>query len=218
MTTDVNNASGIDLEIPAALRRKPAPKPAADPLATAMAQAIAAQTPEAFDKANTEAMLEPLPSERAAPAQPEPAKPSKKIRNAAAGTSLKPRPALDAEKQAKLLADLAEARAEHERLKADKPKPTKPAKAKKPAKPAKKAPPARPAGEGPSGMVAEILKLASRKSGITPAELNELTSWQKAPWKWLFQNPKGTGFCDRWSYKLNVVKDDAGTHYHVTKI
>ena len=69
----------------------------------------------------------------------------------------------------------------------------------------------------PSGMVAECLRLAGRKNGVTPAQLNEATGWQKAPWKWLFSNPKGTGFCDRWGYKLEVVKDGRDVTYFVSK-
>lgn len=47
-------------------------------------------------------------------------------------------------------------------------------------------------------MVVEILKLASRPNGVSPRELNTLTTWKGAPWKWLFSNPKGNGYCDRW--------------------
>ena len=75
-------------------------------------------------------------------------------------------------------------------------------------------PPAKRTGEPkvkqPKGMVVEILKLASRKDGVSPAELNKLTEWKGAPWKWLFSNPKGNGYCDRWGYKFKVIaeKDD----------
>ncbi len=85
----------------------------------------------------------------------------------------------------------------------------------KAAKPAKaKAP---KADRAPSGMVVDILRFASRKNGVTPAELNELTKWKGAPWRWLFKNPKKTGYCDRWGYDFEVAKDDAGTHYKATK-
>ncbi len=47
-------------------------------------------------------------------------------------------------------------------------------------------------------MVVEILKLASRAKGASPAELNALTKWKGAPWKWLFATPKKNGYCDRW--------------------
>jgi hypothetical protein len=40
-----------------------------------------------------------------------------------------------------------------------------------------------------------------------PAELNALTKWKSAPWKWLFSNPKGTGYCDRWGYKFKMLSD-----------
>jgi nucleotide-binding universal stress UspA family protein len=83
-----------------------------------------------------------------------------------------------------------------------KPTAKKPAKAKASAKPKaaakaaakKSAAKAKPAKESkpksPRGMVVEILKLASRAKGVSPAELNELTKWKGAPWKWLFANPK----------------------------
>lgn len=67
-------------------------------------------------------------------------------------------------------------------------------------------------------MVVEILKLASRPSGVSPAELNQLTTWKGAPWKWLFSNPKGTGYCDRWGYAFTVLKTEDGVRYHVAKI
>lgn len=85
-------------------------------------------------------------------------------------------------------------------------------------------PPAKRTGEPkvkqPKGMVVEILKLASRKDGVSPAELNKLTEWKGAPWKWLFSNPKGNGYCDRWGYKFKVIaeKDDPrAVRYHVVK-
>jgi hypothetical protein len=71
---------------------------------------------------------------------------------------------------------------------------------------------------GPSGKAAECLALAARKGGVSPAELNELTKWKGAPWKWLFENPKGNGWCQRWGYSLEVLKGDDGvTRYKVTK-
>lgn len=103
-------------------------------------------------------------------------------------------------------------------------KPAKPA-AKKvvkaAAKPAEKKAAAKPAAKAtksePTGMVKEIIKLALRPKGVTPAELNELTKWKGAPWKWFFQNKKGTGYADRWGYDFSVTKDDAGTHYKLAK-
>jgi len=75
------------------------------------------------------------------------------------------------------------------------------------------------APKAPKGRVAEILKLASRPKGASPAELNELTSWKGASWKWLFQNPKQNGYCDRWGYKLVVHKNEqGGVRYQVSKI
>src|SRR4029077_15217604 len=65
----------------------------------------------------------------------------------------------------------------------------------------------------PRGRVAEILKLASRKHGVSPAELNTLTNWKGAPWKWLFANPKKNGYCDRWHYSFKVAQIDGETRY-----
>jgi hypothetical protein len=89
------------------------------------------------------------------------------------------------------------------------------AKAKKPAKAAKKV---AKRGDGPSGKAAEILRLASRPQGASREELNALTKWSGAPWKWLFKNPKGTGFCDRHKYSLRIAEGKEGkTRYHVAK-
>jgi hypothetical protein len=74
-----------------------------------------------------------------------------------------------------------------------------------------------PKTKAPRGMVVEILKLASRAKGVSPAELNELTQWKGAPWKWLFSNPKNNGYCDRWGYKFKVESTDDGVRYHVEK-
>jgi hypothetical protein len=93
----------------------------------------------------------------------------------------------------------------------------KAAKAPKAAKPAKSAEPKSPKTKAPRGMVVEILKLASRPKGVSPAELNELTKWKGAPWKWLFSNPKNNGYCDRWGYKLTVLSADDGVRYQVVK-
>lgn len=71
--------------------------------------------------------------------------------------------------------------------------------------------------EAPSGMRAKIIELALRPEGVTPAELNELTEWKGAPWKWLFSNPKGTGFADRWGYKLSVVKNGRSASYRLER-
>ena len=102
-----------------------------------------------------------------------------------------------------------------------KPKPAaKKPKAVKNAKPTKKAKASKPRqrGEGPSGRVVEILKLASRTNGVSREELNALTKWSGAPWKWLFMNPKGTGYCDRWGYTLRVIEGKEGeTRYVTTK-
>ncbi|WP_342235000.1 hypothetical protein [Inquilinus sp. OTU3971] len=51
---------------------------------------------------------------------------------------------------------------------------------------------------------------------MTPAELNELTSWKSAPWRWLFSNWQGTGYCDRWGYSREVRKGEGRrVSYHV---
>jgi len=92
-------------------------------------------------------------------------------------------------------------------------KPKKSAKAKAKAKTAK---PAAKAERKPRGMVVKILALASRKGGVSPAELNKLTKWTGAPWKWLFSNPKGNGYADRWGYKFKVAQVDGETRYCVT--
>jgi hypothetical protein len=70
----------------------------------------------------------------------------------------------------------------------------------------------------PTGKVARILKLASRPHGASRAELNKLTGWRRAPWRWLFSNKHGTGYCDRHGYVLRVVEGkDGETRYRVTK-
>jgi hypothetical protein len=103
------------------------------------------------------------------------------------------------------------------------PKPTKSAKPAKTAKPGKKKAKATKQkkatrGDGPRGMVVDILKLASRSNGVSREELNTLTKWSGAPWKWLFKNPKGTGYCDRWGYTLRIAEGkDGETRYCVTK-
>ena len=70
---------------------------------------------------------------------------------------------------------------------------------------------------GPSGMVAKIIELATRPEGVTRAELNETTNWKGAPWKWLFQNPKRTGYADRWGYSLEVMKRGQSVAYKLTR-
>ena len=73
-------------------------------------------------------------------------------------------------------------------------------------------------GDGPSGKVVDILKLASRPNGASREELNDLTGWSGAPWKWLFSNKRNTGYCDRHGYRLKVIEGKSGeTRYAVTK-
>jgi hypothetical protein len=97
------------------------------------------------------------------------------------------------------------------------------AKAEKAPKPAK-APKAAKAPNAPKDdkatMTAACLDLARRPEGVTAAELNELTQWKGAPWKWLFSNPKKTGWCDRRGLDFSVTqtkpeKGRATAHYHV---
>ena len=77
---------------------------------------------------------------------------------------------------------------------------------------------ARPDGKTPSPITADILKLASRKNGVSPQELNDLTQWKGAPWRWNFTNPKGKGYCDRFGYSFEVAKVDGETRYKVAKL
>jgi len=93
-------------------------------------------------------------------------------------------------------------------------------KAKPAAKPASKktkAKTAKPKAKAKETMVAEILRLASRPSGVSREELNEATGWKGAPWKWLFSNPKKNGFCDRHGYRLKIIEAEDGVRYRVTK-
>lgn len=98
-------------------------------------------------------------------------------------------------------------------------------KAKKaPAKKADKAPDSKKADKAPTSkkadkepkaakakgdtMAERCLELAMRNEGVTPAELNDLTKWKGAPWKWLFTNPKGTGWVDkRPGLKFDATKE-----------
>ncbi|MET3996017.1 hypothetical protein ABID65_007689 [Bradyrhizobium sp. S3.9.2] len=111
-------------------------------------------------------------------------------------------------------------------VKPPKAKVVKKAAAKKKTKPAKKAT-AAPAkkkkaaatkrdSDNPSGMTAELVKLALRASGVTPAQLNEHSKWKGAPWKWFFSNPKKTGVADRFGYKLKVERDGRAVTYFLT--
>jgi hypothetical protein len=85
-----------------------------------------------------------------------------------------------------------------------------------------KAKAAAPAGKckatTPRGKVAAILRLASRKSGVSVSELNQLTGWRRAPWRWLFSNKKKTGYCDRWRLRFEAVRQEEGVRYFVRKL
>ncbi|MBX3490887.1 hypothetical protein [Parvibaculum sp.] len=74
----------------------------------------------------------------------------------------------------------------------------------------------RPRNAGPSDKVKEIIRLACRKNGVTPTELNEFTGWTGAPWKWLFANKKKTGYADRFGYSFVAEKVDGQTRYKLT--
>lgn len=125
---------------------------------------------------------------------------------------------LSADKQKKLDADLAKARAK----KADAaPKaPAKPIKASKPGKPTKSGKPRAAKGaKEASGMVAECLALASTAKGADREELAKLTKWTGTPWKWMFHNSKGNGWCQRWGYDLHILTGaDGETRYKTVKI
>jgi hypothetical protein len=76
---------------------------------------------------------------------------------------------------------------------------------------------AKPKSDGPT-MASRVVALCQRKNGASPAELNELTHWHAAPWRWMIgNNHKGTGFADRLGLKFNVTKDDGETRYHLSK-
>jgi hypothetical protein len=68
----------------------------------------------------------------------------------------------------------------------------------------------------PMGMTAELVKLALRASGVTPAQLNEHSQWKGAPRKWFFSNPKKTGVADRFGMKLKVERDGRAVTYFLT--
>jgi hypothetical protein len=71
---------------------------------------------------------------------------------------------------------------------------------------------------GVPSMAARIGKLAARKQGASRAELIKLTKWQKQSWRWYFVNSRGTGWCQRHDYTLQVLKgDDGEARYHVVK-
>jgi hypothetical protein len=69
----------------------------------------------------------------------------------------------------------------------------------------------------PEGKSAECIRLALRKNGVTPQELNEFTGWRGAPWRWLYSNPKKNGWADRFGYKLEVLREGRVVHYRLTQ-
>jgi hypothetical protein len=73
-------------------------------------------------------------------------------------------------------------------------------------------------GPQPGSMAAKIGALAARPQGASRAELVKLTGWKAQAWKWYFQNKHGTGFAQRWSYRLKVIEGKEGeTRYRITK-
>jgi hypothetical protein len=71
--------------------------------------------------------------------------------------------------------------------------------------------------EAPEGKRAAVVDLAKRPEGATRAELIELTGWSKAPWKWLFSNPQGTGICDRYNLEFRCEQSGRNSRYYVGK-
>jgi len=66
--------------------------------------------------------------------------------------------------------------------------------------------------------VEAVLRLASRRNGASREELNELTEWKGAPWRWLFANKNKTGYCDRRGLRLKVIEGrDGEVRYRVVK-
>ncbi len=89
----------------------------------------------------------------------------------------------------------------------------------KPAKPAaektERAP--RAAKTEPEGKYKQIIDLCARETGASPTELNELTGWTGAPWKWLLHNPKQTGLAQKYGYDFIASKDGRNVRYLLVK-
>jgi hypothetical protein len=74
-----------------------------------------------------------------------------------------------------------------------------------------------PTDRKPSGKTAELIALALRPEGVTPQELNEVSQWRNAPWRWTFSNPKGTGWAQRHGYQFRAEKgEDKRVRYFLT--
>jgi len=67
-----------------------------------------------------------------------------------------------------------------------------------------------------AGLSAGTDRVAMTQGGVSP-ELNEVSGWKGAPWRWTFSNRLGTGWADRRGYKLVVEKDGRATTYRLTK-
>jgi hypothetical protein len=71
--------------------------------------------------------------------------------------------------------------------------------------------------KAPTGKTAELIALALRPEGVTPQELNEVSQWKGAPWRWTFSNPKGTGWAQRHGYQFRAEKgEDKRVRYFLT--
>lgn len=109
------------------------------------------------------------------------------------------------------------------------PKAAKAPAAKAPKAPAAKAPAAKApkepkepkatkASDAKASMADALVALAMRPEGVSPAELNEVSKWNGAPWRWLFSNWQKTGWCDRRGLGFEVIKGEGRrVAYHVTK-
>jgi len=67
-----------------------------------------------------------------------------------------------------------------------------------------------------AGLSAGTDRVAMTQGGVSP-ELNEVSGWRGAPWRWLFSNPQGTGWANKRGLKFTVAKDGRATTYRLTK-
>jgi hypothetical protein len=65
-----------------------------------------------------------------------------------------------------------------------------------------------PGPRQPEGKTAELIALALRPEGVSTAELNEVSQWKGAPWRWNFHNPKGNGWAQRFGYQFRAEKGE----------
>lgn len=71
------------------------------------------------------------------------------------------------------------------------------------------------AGPKAGSLARRCIELAQRDQGVTTAELNELTGWKGAPWRWLFSNRKGEGWCDKAGLPFRAERQGRNTVYHI---